>query len=218
MNPISPCIQDQLSVDTQRKKLLVSKKCDKDAEIQETVSFIYYPSQRENPVFGHAELEIDGKSWTLLNGRSSVKSLSNMITSSLSGHGSPFFRVILSMTPDQLRDLRDKTKSTQGTCSMGVLKTLSNHGKYEVPLPIAASPLLSFSYLVVAKTLGSRRIRKIEFYGEQSVMKNLAKSIKGAVFEPIFIGSVLMASLSILIISLYTTYYLAKGLYPLAEK
>jgi hypothetical protein len=208
MNPVILYLQNQPTIDFHRKKLLLNEKFVKKAKIQGLVSYIYYPSQRECPLLGHAELEIEGDSWTLMGGESKVKSLSKMINSSQSGHGFPFFRFNISVTPDQLRELREKNMATWGTCSMGVLKTLSNHGNYEVPFPVTLFPFTSSMYLATAKMLGSRRINKIEFYREKNEMNSLAKSAAGVTLESFAVWALLYLSFDVVA-------YLAKGFYSI---
>jgi hypothetical protein len=191
MSSISSYLQNSPPVDFHRKKLLLNEEFHKKAKIKGLVSYIYYPSQREFPLLGHAELEVEGRSWTLMyGGPPKERCLSNMIRSSQTGHGFPFFRFNISVTPSQLQALREKSMQTRGlTCSMGVLKALSSYGKYSVPFPVTISPLAAATYLYIAKKLGSRHINQIEIYRGPDRMRNVAKSVTGVFVESIGISS-----------------------------
>ncbi|CDZ81164.1 hypothetical protein BN1013_01694 [Candidatus Rubidus massiliensis] len=197
MNSIVPYLQNQPTIDFHEKKIRLNDEFGKKAQIQGLVSYIYYPSQREYPLLGHSELEIEGDSWTLMCLRSEFKPLSKMITSSKFGEGFPFFRINIGVTPNQLRSLKESEMNRLGSCSFGVLRTLSLHGKYEVSFPYNLFPLSSFIYLVTAKTLGSRRINQIKFYGGKSQLMNLANSIPGVFVEATFIYSILLLSYAV---------------------
>lgn len=151
------------------------------------VSYIYYPSQRETFIVGHAELEIEGYSWSLMYPET-PKNLSDMIYVSTQGNGFPFFRFKISVTPEQLIEMREKGKYNMGlTCSHGVFNALSKYGGYTVPLPISLSPTLSAAYLAGAKALGSNKVGSIKFYCGSNPLVNLAKCVAGVAFESITI-------------------------------
>ena len=186
----SASLKNYLTEELFKKKFNLNQEFKTKIKFQGLVSYIYYPCQEEFPYVGHAELEIEGRSWTVMADICHARSLSKMIHSSKYGQGFPFFRFTISVTPDQLRNLTDKMVTTRvGTCSMGVLKNLSIHGKYEVPIFVTVFPLSSSIYLATAKLLGSRRISRIEFYGGQNSLINLTKSIRGAAKEALGIGT-----------------------------
>lgn len=188
MNTISTYPYDHPPVEFHQKKLLLNEEFNTQARIQGLVSLIYYPSQQEVSFLGHAELEVEGQSWTLML-YPNAKPLAKMIRSSLSGTGYPFFRFDISVTPNQLQELRKNVMTTKGPfCAIGALKALSRYGDYSVPFPVSLFPLASAAYLTVAKALGSRRIGQIQFYGDQNCpMMNLAKGLPGVIVEACFI-------------------------------
>lgn len=172
------------SLDHQWKMDQLHDEFNRKAKIQGLVSYIYYPTQRENPFIGHGELEIEGDSWTLTSFCVSRKPISRMIYSSTLGEGFPFFRFKISVTPKQLSKLRNNVSKTRScSCSYGALSSLSRNGKYSVPLPFSYVPSLSAAYLGTAKMLGSDRVKKIQFIGGESYMLNLSKSAPGVVYE-----------------------------------
>lgn len=174
-----------------RKKTLLNEDFKNNANIKGLVSYIYYPSQKEHPFFGHSELEIEGASYTLMSDSNrKVRPLSKMIHASLFGTGFPFLRFNISVTPNQLQKMRECAPKTGGIiCSMSALKPLSQYADFKVPLPFTISPLMSAIYLTVAKKLSSQRISCIEFYGTENSLKNLSKAITGVAVESIFIYS-----------------------------
>lgn len=181
MNPIISNLPDK---NFHQKKLLLNEEFHTKSKIKGLVSYIYYPTQSEFPHLGHAELEIEGYSYTLMySSNFKVRLLSNMIRSSESENGLPFFRFHISVTPNQLKDLREINPNTWGPlCGMGVAKALSMQGKYTIPLPVTISPFVSAIYLTCVKALGSQRISSIELHGGKNRMMNLA-SITGVTLE-----------------------------------
>jgi hypothetical protein len=200
----------------QKKEL--NKEFEKKANIKGFVSYIYYPSQRGD-LQGHSELEVEGNSYTLTNatnirdimkglvfspfqrrglqehvrGNRNVKSLSRMIEWTRMGSGLPFFRFNISVTPNQLDELREGISTTNSTiCSVGAAKALKQYVNFKIPLPLAISPLASAIYLITVKKLGSQRIYQIESYGNP--LENLSKIIPGIVGESI-LGLVSMGAL-----------------------
>lgn len=168
-----------------RKKMLLNEDFKNNAKIKGVVSYIYYPSQKEYPLVGHGELEIEGNSYTLMYGfNRKVRPLSKAIHASLSGTGFPFLRFNISVTPNQLQKISEFAPTTSGIiCSMSALNPLSQYADFKVPLPFAISPLMSAIYLTIAKKLSSQRISCIEFYGTESSLKNISKAITGVAVE-----------------------------------
>lgn len=184
-----------------RKKMLLNEDFKNNAKIQGLVSYIYYPSQKEFPLFGHGELEIEGNSYTLMSDLNrKVRPLSKMIHASLSGTGFPFLRFNVSVTPNQLSKMREFAPTTSGfICSMSALKPLSQYADFKIPLPFTISPLMSAIYLTAAKKLSSQRISGIEFYRTESSLKNLSKAITGVAVESLFIFSFASSLIRILL-------------------
>ncbi len=179
MNPIISNFSDGSIDDFPQKTLPLNELY----KIDGLVSYIYYPSQRGFPFLGHAELEIKARSYTLFR-QFKIRYLYRMIKLSESGHGFPFFRFYISVTPKQLRDLKKNSLLTRGlTCSMGVAEALSRQGEYTIPLPIAIFPFTSAIYLAGAKMLGSQRISQVDFHGSKNITKNFLKSIMGIAGE-----------------------------------
>lgn len=181
---------------------------EKESEIKKFVSYIYYPYQR-SPI-GHSELEIEGNSYVLTSATSTsikdiitqrraeeqgpikIKPLSNMIKRTESKVGLPFFRFNISVTPQQLEQLREGvSKINSLTCSLGVAAALEHCAGFEIPLPLAISPSASAFYLTAANKLGSRRVYQIESYGNP----NLPKFILAIAIESIALLSVVRDSL-----------------------
>ena len=151
INSIINCMDDKPSEQIHKNKMLVNKEFEDKANIKGFVSYIYYPSQGGDAP-GHSELEIEGNSYTLFhesNIRDIVKglvsyiypsqrgdaseqvqgngnkSLSRMIEWTQMGLGSPFFRFNISVTPNQLNELRKSISITSSiTCSLGAAKAL----------------------------------------------------------------------------------------------
>lgn len=198
------CMNDKPSEQIHKNKMLLNKEFKDKAHIKGLVSYIYYPSQRGD-VQGHSELEIEGTSYTLTNAtdvRDIIKGLvfypfqrrdaqeqvnrnkplSRMIEWTRMGFGLPFFRFNISVTPNQLNELRKGISITSSiTCSVGAAKALKQYANFKIPLPLAISPLASAIYLTVAKKLGSQRIYQIESYGNP--LENLSKIIPGIAGE-----------------------------------
>jgi hypothetical protein len=192
MNPIISRLTDPPSYDVYQRKQLLNEEFYEKSKIHGLVSYIYYPSQNQVPILGHAELEIEGCSYSFVNPyRFKIKTLSQMIYSSEQKGGFPFFRFHLSVTPNQLLDIKENNLKKLGLlCSTGVAKSLSRHGKYTIPLPFTWSPLLSAIYLTSAKKLGSQRVSQIEFHRGKSFI-SISKGITGVVYESWIIYSLL---------------------------
>ncbi len=192
MDPIISSFQEPPDFDFYKKKQNLNEDFFKNAKIPGlSVGLIYYPSQREFPLLGHSELQVEESSWTILGKYPHPKSFPKMVDFSQNGEGSPFYRLCISVTLHQLNEIKKELKNLEetgigefGTCSMGTLRILSNQANYKVPFPITLSPFISSIYLTSAKFLGSKRIEKIEFYGKQSQIKNFTKAIRGLVLEP----------------------------------
>ena len=221
MSPINPIIpylqlQDQPPNEFHKKKLLLNEEFKTKAKIQGLVSYIYYPSG--TIVVGHAELELEGTSWTLLGKNAYAKPLSRMISASRSGYGLPFFRFNISVTPNQLHELEVKSMSVPGlTCSIGAFLALALYGKYKIPFPIAISPLATSLYLTAAQKSGSRRIGKIEFYGGDSHMRNFIKCIPGLAGESFKIKLTTTNCFSLIMENIYFIASCAGGSYMLKK-
>lgn len=177
-------------------------------------SYIFFPCQ--GAPLGHAELEIREKSYTLSNiatikdkiitqvncydcysqidvgENRNVKSLPKMVERARSGYGLSFFRFKISVTENQLRELKKNALRINSiSCSIGVAKAFKQYTDFKIPLPFAISPLASALYLATAHKLGSQYVRQIEFYGNNS-LKNRSKRILGILGESA--GLVILAS------------------------
>ena len=174
----------------QKKKL--NKEFEDKANIKGFVSYIYYPSQRGD-MQGHSELEIEGNSYTLTNATNvrdvikglasciyypfqrrdeqghiqenrNVKPLSRMIEWTRMGYGLPFFRFNISVTPNQLYELREGISTTNSIiCSMGAAKALKQYANFKIPQPLAILPLTSAIYLAAARSLVRNAFIKLNF-------------------------------------------------------
>jgi hypothetical protein len=156
-----------------------------------SVSFIYYPSGRECPN-GHAELEIEGDSWTLLTDQHyGKKCLQDMIGKSTQD-GWPFFRFLLNAEQSQIEKMRDiiAQKRAAYNCSRAALAPLAEAGICSVPLLFNASPLLAAAYLMAGQKLGLNNVQKIEYYGNPSMKQSIAKMLVGASIEVGMVASV----------------------------
>ncbi len=184
---------NQPSSDYKKLKLALNEEFIRKAQIQGLVSYIYYPSTHY--IFGHSEVEVEGRSWTLMRDFTfGSKSLSRMIQSSKSGRGYSFFRFDIAVTPNQLIEMRENVwKIRSIICSHGALRSLSRYGKYSVPLPLTITPFISAAYLMIAKKMGSKRIKQIQFFGceSESKFKNLIKCIPGIFVELVALASVI---------------------------
>lgn len=149
------------------------------------VSYIYYPSQEEIP-FGHAGIEVEGTLHTLMLIMTEKRNFASMAEHSKS-KGMPFFRYVVSVTPEQYEILKNgnEMKSSYFGCSQGACNALSRGARYWVPMPISLSPLCTSLYLTTMRALGSKRIKRIEFYGNKSATKNILKSTPGILSESV---------------------------------
>lgn len=207
INSIINCMDDKPSEQIHKNKMLLNKEFKDKANIKGFVSYIYYPSQRGGAE-GHSELEIEGNSYTLTNatdvidmvkglitypfqrrgaeghvqGNRNIKPLSRMIEWTRTGFGLPFFRFNISVTPNQLNELREGISTTNSIiCSVGAAKALKQYANFKIPLPLTILPLASAIYLTTANKLGSQRVYQIESYG--SPLENLSKIIPGVAGE-----------------------------------
>jgi len=148
-----------------------------------SVSYIYYPSGYIALV-GHAEIEIDRNSWNMHMYKSS-KPLQDMIEKS-TADGMPFLRFVFYVKPDQMEIIKKSiadSEVSRVSCSMGALTPLHEAGICNVPLPIRVSPLTSAAYLASSKKMGLNNVAKIEYYGNPSLKKSIAKMLVGASTE-----------------------------------
>ncbi|KAG6558751.1 hypothetical protein RHABOEDO_001168 [Candidatus Rhabdochlamydia oedothoracis] len=176
-------------------------------------SYIYYPFP--SLPLGHAELEINGKSYTFTNiteirdtiiteirdtmccsqidvgetrkvkSLPRIKILSQMIerAKSRTRCGSSFFRFNISVTPNQLDELKkNAVRINSINCSVGVAKALKQFTDLKIPPLFVISPLALAFYLTMANKLGSQHVSQIEFHHNSS-LKNLSKSILGGLVE-----------------------------------
>ncbi len=215
INSIINCMDDKPSEQIHTNKMLLNKEFKNKANIKGgLVSYIYYPSQRGD-MQGHSELEIEGNSYTLTNATDvrgvikglasyiyypfqrgdtqgyiqenrNIKPLSRMIEWTRMGYGLPFFRFNISVTPNQLYELREGISTTNSIiCSMGAAKALKQYANFKIPLPLAILPLTSALYLAAAKKLGSQRVYQIDFYGSKHPSEHLSEIIPGVAGESI---------------------------------
>lgn len=166
-----------------------------NAKIKGLVSYIYYPAQRGGAPMGHAELEIEGNSWTLFC-KNSFRPLECMVWVSRF-RLFPFFRFPMTVTPQELKTLRDYVPQMTPSisCSYSVSKCLSKSIGYNIPFPCSLFPLPSAIYLKAAKMLGSKKIEKIELYGNHDRIGQSVINCLPAVLSEIFVVSSLIALL-----------------------
>ncbi len=178
----------------------------KEAKINDLVSYIYYPSI---VIGGHSEVEAEGicadidffKKTKLLDHR-----LRKIRRAASSEMNFPFFRYVIAVTPEQLAKLRENiSESTPGHCAFASLTKLSKNCNYNVPFLFKLPPpLASGLYLHCAKALGSKRISKIEFYGNENRIKNLI-ILPGVLTDSI----VILGVTGILVVIIVTTVLLS---------
>ena len=165
-----------------------------------TVSYIYYPKQNSRNI-GHGALVIDGcvcgfRSWDGFY----AEPLGEKIERSKSGKGYPFFLFDITISPEQLALLREHKKESLGySCSQDALIPLSRYGGYSVPFPFNVLPMIAALYLTAAKRLGSRRITKIKFFGNEDQNANLNKCLPGVLGETLFIGAMVSTAYFVLL-------------------
>lgn len=150
------------------------------------ISFIYYPSKNLSiKTTGHAKLEVNGCIWTMLGDPAkSRSSLQNRIDKSTS-NGRPFFRFVFQVTPDQMAII-EKAITNGGSCiscSAGALAPLTEADACTIPAPVTISPLVSAVYLSAVKMAGINNIKRIEYYGNPSMIKNAFKMVPGVATE-----------------------------------
>lgn len=193
MNRIISGISNPPSDDFFQKKQLLNKEFFEKSQIKGLVSCIYYPYIGHPAVCGHTELEIEGRSYTLMiPSRLKSKRLAKMINSTVHGDGYPFFRFPISVTLKQLQDINNEGLETFGPlCSMGVGKCLSRQGKINILLPFSFSPVLLTICLISKKIFGSERIGQIEVYTGKRVLKHSLFSVVAVCCEFFLIYSVL---------------------------
>jgi len=176
-------IEDRPPATYHALKLKLNEEFNEKAKIKGLVSYIYYPTC-EVKTLGHAKLEIEGTAKGWIWGRTEVEaSLPKLIQSA--EKKLPFFRFLFDVTPNTLKKLKeDQSNETYISCSRGALKRLSKNGGYSVPFLMTLTPLFSSLYLHAAKYLGSKQIRKIEYYGDP----NLYKYVSGPIGELYSLG------------------------------
>ncbi len=164
-------------------KMKLNQEFNDKAKINGLVSYIYYPTSYAI-VGGHSEIELEGRAWTLVALGAADRSLAPMIRTQKKRGFFPFYRIYFSVTPNELKNLRESVSRTKGiTCSHGALTALANQGIYSVPGLFNISPAMSFYYLAAAKSLGSKRIWKIDLHGNENEFLNVIKCTVGMYFE-----------------------------------
>jgi hypothetical protein len=135
------------------------------AKINDLVSYIYYPYYGDT---GHAELEVEGVCSTYKLGKCKTESFdSRMVRKRACRSTLPFYRYVISVTPEQLKNLcerMDQKRWCTPICSLDALTVLAKGANYSVPFIFRLSPLISAHYLSIVNSLGSERIKKIKFY------------------------------------------------------
>jgi hypothetical protein len=152
-----------------------------DTNNDKSVSFIYYPASEF--ITGHAELEVNGNSRSL-HSLYFPKELSTMIDKSQKD-GMPFFRFVFKANDDQIQTVARSLSVGRSVwpCSRAVLTVLDRAKICSVPSPFNLTPLLAASYLITGKGLGLNNVSRIEYYGNPSLIKSIAKIVPGVVME-----------------------------------
>lgn len=213
-----PCLAmknqyDQPSENHQELTKTLNNEFKQKAPIKGLVSYIYYPYA--DTLTGHAELEIGGTCWTIKNDLLKDENdlskhdqfregfLEKRLFKTQNGSGLPFYRYVITVTPEQLKQLEEnigKRFVYSFICSYEVLTELAQNTDFHVPFLFKLSPFISSCYLSKAKELKEHRIEKIEFYGNEKT--NYLMNM-GIVSE----------CMSIVVIVVTTTCYIALTLY-----
>lgn len=152
-------------------------------DMASSCSIVYYPSG--DPCFmGHTELELEGHSLNMIDGDPLITPFTRLVAKSMN-NGQPFYRFVFDASDDQRERAWEAACDAiyLGTCSSKALYPLSVAGVCSVPFPIAISPLTSALYLIGSKQLGMNNIKKIEYYGNPSLMQSVIKMLPGVSFE-----------------------------------
>lgn len=159
-------------------KILLNQEFNEKARITNLVGILYYPTQAHYLPLPHAKLELEGKCYILCGDRKDRRSLERKIISALRGNLS-FARIGISVTPQQLKELKKNVKSiNSATCSKGISDVLGKYADFRIPFPLSFGPTLSASYLLLAKKMGSSRITSFDYYSHYN--NNIDKIVKVA--------------------------------------
>ena len=156
---------------------------------ERSVSLLYYPSITCRGGTGHVKLEINGMAYN----RTGIfpapfpapelhdRPLKTLIHKATHVGGKPFFRFVFDVDtidtttiPRLLDYIKIKPSFYDGTCSYGAASPLRKTGICSIPAPLSIFPLTTASYLVMSNKFGLEdKIKKIEYYGDPSPLKNL---------------------------------------------
>jgi hypothetical protein len=183
---------DATSRTTQKSKKELNKEFMQHAKITDLVSYIYYPYSGDA---GRAELEVEGRCWTMKFDKYTAKSLDRkLLNRKIYKNGHPFYRYVISVTPAQLKKLSETIGQgglATPICSLNVLTELSRHANYSVPFACRLSPLVSSYALSFAKLMGSSRIKSVNFHENERLHRFMSKGVVG---ELVIIGMILGAA------------------------
>lgn len=160
----------------------------------QSVSFIYYPTGRNAPPMGHAELEVNGSSWTLLGDTTYGKRPLNKLIAKAGDTGMPFFRYIFDVNFDQIKEVKKHIYKNKWaiSCSQAALYPLEKAEICWVPFPLNVSPLLTAAYLKSGKELHLNNVKQIEYYGNPSLIKSILKMLPGIAIESVILSLPIM--------------------------
>jgi len=168
-----------------------------DQNIPQSVSYIYYPAQQCLP-FGHAGFAFGEYIDFELN--QNTTSLKRAIEKTTKKNGYPFFQFTFDVTSDEFEKMGKIIRTLdyifQDNCSVRASKPLIDGGICNIPFPVRISPMLTAAYLASGKQLRSNRVSEIKFYGNPSMIKNIATMAPGITLESLVMSSPILIGLA----------------------
>lgn len=145
-----------------------------------SVRILWYPYS--SYIFiSHAELEVDGEVWQVMSTPTKRSGGYEVLERAAKGTGKPFVAFHVDLTPEQFQAVQRELRENEGkmtgitTCMGGVCKVINKNSGTLVPWPIRLGPATTALYLSVAKSLGYKRVTRIEWVRGDQGMFDFAK-------------------------------------------
>lgn len=152
------------------------KKKTKTEFITDQVEIIWYPKS-ELVVLSHTELKVGDVVYDAFIHLKERGSINESMEAAMRGNKG-FLRFKLAVTKEELQRLEDYINAHNGinrgfdSCVAGVCKVIKKNTGIIIPFPFDRVPSLNALYLTLMKTLGYKRILKVEYVGKNK-LKNL---------------------------------------------
>ena len=173
--------------------------------IDNSVSILYWPTQRRGDPTGHVELELEGRCYSFFDdlARETVPLRERIEKARTSGL--PFIQFHVNVSQDQLISLREKiTKPVNCfNCSIGTYKKLANQAQFnEFPSTLSIFPSIFALALYAAHKRNPSKIHKVSFHGNRTLGSSVKAACPGVLFESVLIGFTIL-SIALLTRTLY---------------